>query len=156
MKRKNGGVQSQKDALGRTLVKVAQCHNKAYCWATRETLCLLMAKYQNTNVSIRTLSRRLTEMHNEGFIIRQLRTMPDGNGGKRFTCNLYYLTKKLFLWVKKMGDFARKVFSFFREPTLAHYSSNKPRRDLEGVKGIVEILWKSPPKGWLKPSEAIL
>lgn len=147
MRKSNGGIQAQKEALGKTLIGIAKRHNKFYCWATRETLCLLMSKYHNTNVSPRTLSRRITEMHNEGYLIRQMRTRPDGNGGKRFNCNLYYLTKKLLLWVQKMGQYARQVFSFFREPIMAHNSPKPIRRDLTGVSRIVEILWKPVIKG---------
>jgi len=146
----------QQEALSKTLIGIAKTHNKFYCWATRETLCLLMAKYHDINVSPRTLSRRLTEMHNQGYIIRQMRTRPDGNGGRRFNCNLYYLTKKLLLWVKRLGEYARKVFSFFREPTLAYNSSKPTRRDLKRVPRIVEILLKSVIEGRASPPQGIL
>jgi hypothetical protein len=145
------GIEGQKDALKRTFVGIAKCYNKFYCYGTREKLCLLLAKYHAVNVSKRTLSRRLTELHNEGYIVRQMRTLPDGQGGKKFTCNLYYLTKKLLIWVKKLGDYARKVFSHFRKPILAHNSSLTPRRDLDGAARIVEILWKTDIKGRASP-----
>lgn len=151
MRAEKCGIEAEKDALKRTFVGIAKTHNKFYCYASRETLCLLMSKYHAVNVSKRTLSRRLTELHNEGYIVRQMRTLPDGNGGRRFTCNLYYLTKKLLIWVKKLGDYARKVFSHFRAPILAHYSSNNTRRDLNGAARIVEILWKSDLKGRASP-----
>jgi hypothetical protein len=147
MERRNGGIEAQKDALKRTFIGIAKTHNKFYCYASRETLCMLLQKYHYTNVSKRTLSRRLSELHREGYIIRQMRTMPDGNGGRKFTTNLYYLTKKLLIWVKKIGDYARKVFSHFRAPVLAHYSSTHPRRDLESGDKIVEILWKPGVEG---------
>ena len=151
MRAEKRGIEAEKDALKRTFVGIAKTHNKFYCYASRDTLCLLLAKYHAVNVSKRTLSRRLTELHNEGYIIREMRTMPDGNGSKRFTCNLYYLTKKLLIWVKNLADYARKVFSYFREPKMAHYSSDNPRRDLKGVGRIVEILWKSDLKGRASP-----
>jgi len=147
----NGGIESQRDGLKKTFIGIAKTHNKFYCYATRETLCLLLSKYHSINVSPRTLSRRLTELHNQGYIIRQMRTRPNGNGGKRFTCNLYYLTKKLLFWVKKLGDYARKVFSHFREPIMAHNSSDPRRRDLKSASRIVEILWKSDIKGRASP-----
>lgn len=145
------GIEAEKDALKQTFVGIAKTHNKFYCYASRETLCLLMSKYHAVNVSPRTLSRRITELHNEGYIVRQMRTLPNKEGGRRFTCNLYYLTKKLLIWVKSLADYARKVFSHFREPILAHYSSDNPRRDLKGVHRIVEILWKSDLKGRASP-----
>lgn len=146
----------QQEALARTFVGIAKTHKKFYCFASRKTLCLLMAKYHNTNVSPRTMSRRIKELHDQGYIIRVQRNWSEVNGSKKFRCNLYYLTKKLLLWVKKLGDYARKVFSFFRVPSLAHYSSKPNRRDLEGGNGIVDILWKSALKGKASPSEAIL
>jgi hypothetical protein len=94
----------------------------------------------------------MAEMEKEGYVVRQLRTMPDGNGGKRFTSSLTFLKKKLFLWVEKMERFARKVFSFFRKPSLAHYSLKPYRRDLGISPGTVEILWKTQEKGRASPS----
>ena len=141
----------QQEALARTFVGIAKTHNKFYCFASRKTLCLLMAKYHNTNVSQRTMSRRIKELHDQGYIIRVQRNWSEVNGSKKFRCNLYYLTKKLLLWVKKLGDYARKVFSFFREPTLAHYSLKPLRRDLQNNYGNVEILWKSTLKGRASP-----
>lgn len=147
-------IEAQRDALGRTLLGLAVKHNKPYIWATEETIRLFMAKYHNCNVSPRTLRRRIAEFVSDGFIIRQLRTMPDGNGGRRFTSSLTFIKRKLFEWVERMERFARKVFSFFRRPNLAPYSSYNPRRDLKKAYGIVEILWKFPYEGRASPSKA--
>jgi len=146
----------QQEALARTFVGIAKKHNKFYCYASRETLCLLLKKYHHLNVSPRTLSRRIKELHDQGYIIRVQRNWSEVNGSKRFRCNLYYLQKKLLLWVKNLGDYARKVFSVFRAPILAHYSSKPKRRDLEVGRGIVDILWKGVLKGRASLSEAIL
>jgi DNA-binding Lrp family transcriptional regulator len=110
-----------------------------------------MEKYHNTNVSPRTLSRRIKELHDQGYIIRVQRNWSEVNGSKKFRCNLYYLTKKLLLWVKKLGDYARKVFSHFRMPSLAHYSLKTRRRDLQRNYGDVEILFKSGIEGRASP-----
>jgi hypothetical protein len=151
---KTGG--EQREALKKTILAIALRHNKPYIYASVETMRLFMRKYHNTNVSPRTMGRRIAELRAEGTIIREFRTRPDGNGGKTFNTYLTFITRKLFEWAEKMERFARKVFSFFRRPTLASYSSLNTRRDLEGAKGIVEILWKSPPNRRSKPSEAIL
>jgi hypothetical protein len=90
-------------------------------------------------------------MHDQGYIIRVQRNWSEVNGSKKFRCNLYYLQKKLLLWVKNLGEYARKVFSVFRVPILAHYSSKPKRRDLEIAHGIVDILWKSAIKGKSSP-----
>jgi hypothetical protein len=141
----------QQEALAKTFVGIAKTHNKFYCYASRETLCLLLRKYHGINVSQRTMSRRIKELHDQGYIVRVQRNWSEEGGTKRFKCNLYFLKKKLLLWVKMLGEYARKVFSHFRVPILAHYSSKPIRRDLEKAYGNVEILWKSPLKGRASP-----
>jgi hypothetical protein len=137
----------QQEALARTFVGIAKTHNKFYCYASREKLCLLLKKYHHLNVSTRTMSRRIKELHDQGYIVRVRRNWSEVNGSKKYRCNLYYLTKKTLLWVKKLGDYARKVFSFFRVPTLAYNSLKPLRRDLKKTYGVVEILWKTALKG---------
>jgi len=141
----------QRDALKKTILAMALRHNKAYVWGSEETMRLFMDKYHNTNVSPRTFRRRMAELVAEGSVFRELRTMPDGNGGKRFATSLTFLKRKLFEWAEKAERFARKVFSFFRRPSLASYSYKPPRRDLQAVYRNVEILWKSPFKGRASP-----
>jgi hypothetical protein len=153
---KNGGIEAQKEAIKKTLIGIAKTHNKFYCYASRETLCLLLSRYHAVNVSVRTMTRRLHELQAEGYTVIQHRNWSEVNGSKKFRCNLYYLTKKLLLWVKKLGEYARKVFSHFREPTLAHYSYKPLRRDLEKASGNVEILWKSALGGGASPVKGIL
>lgn len=156
MQRTNKDPGEQRDALGRTLVAIALKHNKAYVWATMETLRLLMAKYQGTNVSPRTLTRRMAEMVAMGYVFRQLRTAPDGNGGRKFNSCLTFLKRKLFEWVEKGERFARKVFSFFRRPSLANNSLKPYRRDLRNYCGNVEILWKTDEKSVSPPIRGVL
>ena len=134
----------QQEALARTLVGIAKTHNKFYCWASRETLCLLLKKYHYLNVSTRTMSRRIKELHDQGYIVVVHRNWSEVNGSKKYRCNLYRLQKKLFLWLKRLGEYVRKVFSHFHVPSLANYSYKPLRRDLESADGIVEILWKTP------------
>ena len=143
----------QQEAVARTLLGIAKTHNKFYCWASRETLCLLLAKYHHLNVSPRTMSRRIKELHDQGYIMRVRRNWDEVGGSKRYRCNLYRLQKKLFMWLKKLGEYVRQVFSHFHVPILAHYSFKPLRRDLGDVPGIVEILWKYPIKGKASPSQ---
>lgn len=146
----------QRDALKKTILAIALKHNKPYIYASLETIRLFMAKYHNTNVSPRTMGRRIAELREEGYVIREFRSRPDGNGGKRFNTYLTFLKRKLFEWAEKMERFARKVFSFFRRPSLAYYSSKPIRRDLESACRTVEILWKSPIKGRASPVGGVL
>ena len=142
----------QRDALKKTILAIALKHNKPYIYASVETMRLFMAKYHNTNVSPRTMVRRVAELKEEGFVIREFRSRPDGNGGKRFNTYLTFITRKLFEWAEKLERFARKVFSFFRRPSLASYSLRNTRRDLTAVSPIVEIWWKTDEKGRASPT----
>ena len=145
----NKGEQS--DALKRTILAIALKHNKPYVWASEETMRIFMAKYHNTNVSPRTLRRRIAELKGDGYVVREFRSRPDGNGGKRFNTYLTFVKEKLFKWAENAERFARKVFSFFRRPSLASYSLKTPRRDLTEACGNVEILWESSLKGRASP-----
>jgi hypothetical protein len=146
----------QQEAVARTLLGIAKTHNKFYCYASRETLCLLLKKYHYINVSPRTMSRRIKELHDQGYITRVRRNWNEVNGTKRFKCNLYRLEKKLFLWLRRLGEYVRQVFSHFHVPILAYNSFKKVRRDLEETSPNVEILWKSLQKGRASPIKNIL
>jgi len=146
----------QQEAVARTLLGIAKTHNKFYCFVSRETLCLLLKKYHYLNVSPRTMSRRIKELHDQGYITRVRRNWDEVNGTKRFKCNLYRLEKKLFLWLRRLGEYVRQVFSHFHMPNLAYNSLRKGRRDLEEAYPNVEILWKSPQKGRASPIRGIL
>lgn len=139
------------EAILHTLIGISKTHNKFYCWASRETACLLIKKFHHLNVSPRTFSRRIKELEEAGYLVIVHRNPTEFGGWKRYTCNLYKFTKKLFLWLKSLGEYIRQVFSHFRMPTLAHYSLNTKRRDLKEAYGNVEILWKSPHEGRASP-----
>lgn len=153
---KNGALTVKKEAVLRTLIGIAKAHNKYYVYATRETICSLTKRFHYLNIAPRTLSRYLGEMEAEGWLCVVHRNWSEVNGSKKFRCNLYKFTKKLFLWVKKLGEYARKVFSHFRVPTLAHYSFKPLTRDLKVVPGIVEILLKTDEKGRASPIGGVL
>jgi len=144
----------QQEALARTLVGIAKTHNKFYCFCSRETLCVLLKKYHHLNVSPRTMSRRIKELHDQGYITRVRRNWDEVNGSKKYRCNLYKLERKLFEWLKRLGEYVRKVFSHFHMPSLAHNSFKPLTRDLGVVAENVEILWKTEEKGRASPLKA--
>jgi len=144
----------QEEKVARTLLAIAKRHNKGYCFASQPTLQYLLILYQHWNMSERTLRRRLKGLEEKGFIKITHRNWSEVNGSKRFRCNMYTFTKKLFLWFAKMGEYVRKLFSFFRRPILANNSFLKPTRDLEKTSVDVEILWKSDIKSRASPSKA--
>jgi hypothetical protein len=153
---RSGGLTAKKEAVLRTLIGIAKTHNKFYAYATRETICSLVKRFHYLNVAPRTLSRYLGEMEADGWLVVVHRNWSEVNGSKKFRCNLYKFTKKLFLWLKKLGEYARKVFSHFRAPSLAHYSFKPLTRDLRIVAENVEIWWNTDEKGVAPPIKSIL
>jgi hypothetical protein len=95
-------------------------------------------------------------MEADGWVVVVHRNWSEVNGSKKYRCNLYKFTKKLFLWLKKLGEYARKVFSHFRVPSLAHYSFKPLTRDLRIVAENVEIWWNTDEKGVAPPIKSIL
>jgi hypothetical protein len=153
---RSGALTAKKEAVLRTLIGIAKTHKKFYAYATRETICGLVKRFHYLNVAPRTLSRYLSELDADGWLVVVHRNWSEVNGSKKYRCNLYKFTKKLFLWLKKLGEYARKVFSHFRVPTLAPYSFKPLTRDLKVVPGNVEILWKTEGKGRASPIEGVL
>ena len=139
------------EKVARGLLGIAKRHNKTYCWTAQASFQILLEKYEHWNVSERTLRRRLKDLADQGYIKIVHRNWSEENGSKKFRCNLYFFTRKLFEWFEKLERVVRKVFSFFRRPSLANYSSKPIRRDLERACGNVEILWKSAIEGRASP-----
>jgi hypothetical protein len=98
------------------------------------------------------MSRRIKELHDQGYITRVRRNWDEVNGSKKYRCNLYKLERKLFEWLKRLGEYVRKVFSHFHMPSLAHNSFKPLTRDLGVVAENVEILWKTQEKGRASPN----
>ena len=142
---------SQMEMVARGLIGIAKKHNKHYCYVSQKTLQLLLKKFSHWNMSERTLRRRLKDLGDEKYIEIVHRNWDEVDGSKRFNCNLYKFKRKLFEWFEKLERVARKVFSFFRRPKLADYSSLTEKRDLKNVPPIVEILWKTDEKGRASP-----
>ena len=133
----------QEEKVARTLLAIAKRHNKGYVFVSQRTLEVLLTQFQDWNRSERTVRRRLKDIEAKGFIKIIHRNWSEVNGSKKYRCNLYKFTKKLFEWFQKLGEYVRKLFLHFRRPSLANYSSKPLRRDLGKAYGNVEILWKS-------------
>ena len=142
---------SQKEAILMTLLGVAKTHNKAYCWISQNRQLELLSKYHSWNISRRTLNRRLRELVQEGYIIRVRRLIKNGQGGIRFNSTLYKFTAKLFIWLRRLGNFVRKAFSFARVPWMAHHSTLREEEISKRFPADVEILWKTQEKGRASP-----
>jgi DNA-binding Lrp family transcriptional regulator len=144
------------EKVARGLLGIAKCHNKIYCYVGQENFQVLLGKYEDWNRSERTLRRRIKDLVDQGYIRVVHRNWSEENGSKKFKCNLYFFTKKLFKWFEKVERVVRKVFSFFRRPKMANYSSKPIGRDLRKTPPVVEILWKTQEKGRASPVESII
>ena len=155
---KSGNLIMGRDEQGiiETLLAIAKKHNKGYCWASLSTIQKLMEQYQHWNLSERTLRRRLKDLAVRGYLEVIHRNPTEENGSKKYRCNLYKFTRKLFVWLEKLERAVRKVFSFFRRPSLPDYSLKPYRRDLRNSCADVEILWKTEEKGRASPIEGVL
>ena len=137
--------------VGEALFCIAKKHNKGYCWVSQKMLHILLKRYDDWNRSERTVRRRIKDLGDQGYVKVVHRNWDEVNGVKKFRSNLYIFTKKWFEWVAKIQRFARKVFSFFRRPKLADYSSLTEKRDLKNVPPTVEFWWKTDEKGRASP-----
>ena len=146
----------QMEQVARGLLGIAKRHNKIYCYVAQNSFQTLLEKYEHWNVSERTLRRRIKDLVDQGYIRVVHRNWSEENGSKKFKCNLYFFTRKLFEWFEKLERVVRKVFSFFRRPSLADYSLKPLRRDLRISPPTVEILWKTEEKGRASPIGGVL
>jgi len=146
----------QMEQVARGLMGIAKCHNKFYVYTAQESFQILLERFEHWNMSERTLRRRLKDLADQGYIKIVHRNWSEVNGSKKFKCNLYFFTRKLFEWFEKLERVVRKVFSFFRRPSLANYSFKPLTRDLRIVPPTVEILWKTEEKGRASPIGGVL
>jgi hypothetical protein len=149
-------MNEEEEKVAKTLLAIGKKHNKGYVFVSQATLQVLLKKYQDWNRSERTLRRRIKDLEAKGFIKVIHRNWSEVNGSRKYRCNLYKFTRKLFEWFQGLGEYVRKLFSHFHRPNLANYSFKPPSRDLGKAYGNVEILWKSPEKGRASPSQGIL
>jgi hypothetical protein len=92
----------------------------------------------------------------EGYIIRIRRLIKNGQGGVRFNSTLYKFTAKVFIWLRRLGNFVRKAFSFARVPRMAHHLTLREEEISKRFPADVEILWKTEEKGRASPFKSIL
>jgi len=139
----NNQLESQKESILLTLVGVAKCHNKPYCFVSQNRQLQLLSKYHSWNISRSTLNRRLKELEDEGYFIR-IRRHKEGQDGKiQFASTLYKFKAKLFMWLHRIGRAIAKIFSFYRVPRVTQYISPRENEIFKEVPSHVEILGKS-------------
>jgi len=144
-------MESQKEAILMTLVGVAKCHNKPYCFVSQNKQLALLEKYHSWNISRRTLNRRLKELEAEGYFIRIRRHIRGPNGDFIPRTTLYKFCGKFFNWLYGVKRWIGSIFSVFRVPKWAHNNSLKESEVTPSTLSFVEILWKSDLKGRASP-----
>lgn len=133
-----------------TLIGVAKCHNKPYCFVSQNRQLQLLSKYHSWNISRSTLNRRLKELEDEGYFIR-IRRHKEGQDGKiLFASTLYKFKAKIFMWLHRIGRAIAKIFSFYRVPRVTQYISSEQNKIFKDNPTYVEILWKSHAPPFLK------
>ncbi len=149
-------MESQKSAILMTLVGVAKCHNKPYCFVSQNRQLELLKKYHSWNISRRTLNRRLHELEREGYFVRIRRHVKASNGSLILRSTLYKFCGKLFNYLAGLKRWLASVFGVFAVPKVAQYNSiQESKVSFDGVPD-VEILWKTQEKGRASPVEGIL
>lgn len=147
-------MESQSEAIVKTLFKVARKYQKPYCYPSQRRLLQLVRKYHGFRFSLRTLNRRLAELQRARYFTRVRRHRAGPGGRMVFNSTLYKLGGRAFNWVYGLGTWSAQVFSFYRLPKLAQYRSSTTRDlSLSGqVSGFVEsILSKGGLSGTLSP-----
>lgn len=144
-------LESQKTAILMTLVGVAKCHNKPYCFISQVRQLDLLKKYHSWNISRRTLNRRLKELEDEGYFIRIRRHIHDPQKGLVLRSTLYKFCGKLFNWLYGLKRWVGSIFTVFRVPKWAQHNSEKESKILSPTLSFVEILWKSSKRGRASP-----
>jgi hypothetical protein len=131
-------VESQKEAILMTLVGVAKCHNKAYCYVSQSRQLELLSKYHAWNISRRTLNRRLKELEDEGYFVRIRRHTKAQDGHLILRSTLYKFCGKLFNWLYGVKKWIGRIFRVFAVPKWAQHNSLQERKVSSGVSPPVE------------------
>jgi len=120
-------MESQKEAIIKTLFKVARKYQKPYCYPSQRRILQLLGKYHHIFISLRTLNRRLVDLERERYFTRVRRHRAGLGGRMVFNSTLYKLGGRAFNWVYYQGQMAARIFSFYRLPKLAQYRSSTTR-----------------------------
>lgn len=131
-------MESQKEAILMTLVGVAKCHNKAYCWVSQKKMLELLEKYHSWNISRRTLNRRLRELEDQGYFVRVRRHIKGDDGQIVFRSTLYKFCGKLFNWLYGVKRWVSGIFRCFRVPKWSQHNSQRESEVLNEPSHFVE------------------
>ena len=129
-------------------------YGKKYFRPTLKTQVALLAKYQHIKTSVRTLSRAIRELVDE-MVVHRINRHIRGKGIKMVCrATAYYLLDNSMRIFRKMLKQAKSFLEPLGRPKVASDLVNTKRVYSNKDSSVVEILWKSPLKERLKPSEA--
>ena len=142
------------EAILKMLAGFQRTFGKNYCRPPQRLMLKRLKEFHGIEISLRTLNRRLKELREWGYlwkIVRHTRGM-----GIKMVCRAtaYYLlekTRKYFLGLKRAAE---RLVVCFRVAKLGNRFILKEEQGLKAGVSNVEILWKSPPEGRLKPLRA--
>lgn len=144
-------MESQKEAILMTLIGVAKCHNKPYCFVSQNRQLELIKKFHSWNISRRTLNRRLKELEEEGYFVRVRRHQKAPDGHLLLRSTLYKFCGKLFNWLYGLKRWIGGIFRVFAVPKWAQYNSKEESKVSSDPLSYVNILWKSNKRGRASP-----
>lgn len=118
---------ARQEAVVISLLSVAKKHQKFYCFVSQKRILELLEKYHALGISRRTLNRDLRWLEDNHFISRLRRIRVDKQGKLVFWSTLYRFKGKLFNWLNSIGNRVKRLFTWFRVPSLAHHQlTQKP------------------------------
>ncbi len=106
-------------AILKTYLKVAQKYKKPYCWQAQKYTLVLLAKYHQIHISLRTLNRRLRWLEDGNYIkrLQRGRRRPDGTFQPGST--LTTVLARSFWYLAREMKRTLKIFAFYRLPRMA-------------------------------------
>lgn len=152
---------SNHEAVLYTLLAVAKCHKKPYCYPSQGYICKLVKDFYKIDISRRTLNRILKKME-QSRLIERIRRHREGSDGKiLFSTTLYKFKGKAFNFLIALDKRMKDLFGFFRVPKWAKYRTPKSlgfgslmgvggdsrllEREKVGPPGVKDILFRLPP-----------
>ena len=123
-----------------TIWKCAQRYKKFYSFPSESTILEHLKTYHGIEICERTLRRVLRALEKFNFMETIHRTRVDKEGRRVWTSNLYKLKQKAFMWLMKLENLTKGLFSHFRRPKLSDYKLNQKLASSPVVAPSVELL----------------
>lgn len=117
-------------AVVNTLYQIQKKYNKQYCYPSRETIKRYLLQYYNLNLSIRTISRIISEIKKRGIFKVESRSPKVMWGRVTFLSNMYISTRKTYETIRGTLCNLLTPKQFLCGTKVSHNHSYKKRSDL--------------------------